>query len=143
MMATQTRTASLSPATETGSSVGPSYRIPSIPQNRSPFWPKRTWRSKHVLGSVRTASESRERLSYETDRRSRSRTAAESLKRGRWWHVRLFRGMINDIRRRAPFYLSDWTDAWTYRVVPSTGVFLFFFQYPRRVAPIGADNDGV
>lgn len=29
--------------------------------------------------------------------------------------------MVNDIRRRAPFYLSDWTDAWDYRVVPSTG----------------------
>lgn len=35
-----------------------------------------------------------------------------------WW---LFRGMVNDIRRRAPFYMSDWTDAWDYRVVPSTG----------------------
>lgn len=35
-----------------------------------------------------------------------------------WW---LFRGMVNDIRRRAPFYISDWTDAWDYRVVPSTG----------------------
>lgn len=35
-----------------------------------------------------------------------------------WW---LFRGMVNDIRRRAPFYMSDWADAWDYRVIPSTG----------------------
>lgn len=36
-----------------------------------------------------------------------------------WW---LFRGMVNDVRRRAPFYMSDWTDAWDYRIVPSTGM---------------------
>src|SRR5271155_1836911 len=34
--------------------------------------------------------------------------------------VHPFRGIWNDIRRRAPYYLSDWTDAWTYRVIPST-----------------------
>jgi hypothetical protein len=33
--------------------------------------------------------------------------------------------MVNDIRKRAPFYLSDWTDAWNYRVVPAT-VYMFF-----------------
>lgn len=36
--------------------------------------------------------------------------------------------MINDIRRRAPFYLSDWTDAWDYRVVPAT-VYMYFAKY--------------
>jgi len=39
-----------------------------------------------------------------------------------------FRGMMNDIRRRAPYYLSDWKDAWTYRVIPST-VDMFFKKY--------------
>jgi hypothetical protein len=34
--------------------------------------------------------------------------------------VHPFRGMWNDIRRRIPYYPSDWTDAWTYRVIPST-----------------------
>ena len=29
-------------------------------------------------------------------------------------------GMWNDIRERAPWYWSDWTDAWNYRVIPST-----------------------
>lgn len=35
------------------------------------------------------------------------------------------RGMISDVRNRLPFYWSDWTDAWDYRVIPST-VFIFF-----------------
>lgn len=42
-----------------------------------------------------------------------------------WWKIHLFRGMINDLRRRAPYYLSDWTDAWNYRVVPAT-VYMYF-----------------
>lgn len=36
--------------------------------------------------------------------------------------------MINDIRRRAPFYWSDWKDAWDYRVVPAT-VYMYFAKY--------------
>jgi hypothetical protein len=36
--------------------------------------------------------------------------------------------MINDIRRRAPFYWSDWRDAWDYRVVPAT-VYMYFAKY--------------
>ncbi|KAK3684777.1 HCO3 transporter family-domain-containing protein [Podospora appendiculata] len=43
----------------------------------------------------------------------------------RWYRIRLFRGMINDVRRRAPYYVSDWTDAWNYRVVPAT-VYMYF-----------------
>lgn len=45
-----------------------------------------------------------------------------------WWSIHPFRGMINDIRRRAPYYVSDWLDAWDYRVVPAT-VFMFFAKY--------------
>jgi hypothetical protein len=41
-----------------------------------------------------------------------------------WWKIHLFRGMMHDIRRRAPYYISDFTDAWDYRVVPSTGLYL-------------------
>ncbi|KAL2873955.1 hypothetical protein SGCOL_010926 [Colletotrichum sp. CLE4] len=48
-----------------------------------------------------------------------------SRRPGGWWKVHLFRGMVNDIRRRAPFYVSDWTDAWDYRVVPAT-VYMYF-----------------
>ncbi|KAL1841709.1 hypothetical protein VTJ49DRAFT_6683 [Mycothermus thermophilus] len=42
-----------------------------------------------------------------------------------WWKIHFFRGMVNDIRKRAPYYLSDWTDAWNYRVVPAS-VYMFF-----------------
>jgi hypothetical protein len=45
-----------------------------------------------------------------------------------WWKTKLFSGMINDIRRRAPFYMSDWKDAWDYRVVPAT-VYMYFAKY--------------
>lgn len=42
------------------------------------------------------------------------------------WHVRfrrrIGRGIYDDIRARAPYYLSDWTDAWNYRVIPATWV---------------------
>ncbi|KAK3949689.1 HCO3 transporter family-domain-containing protein [Pseudoneurospora amorphoporcata] len=43
----------------------------------------------------------------------------------KWYKIHLFRGMINDLRRRAPYYLSDWTDAWNYRVIPAT-VYMYF-----------------
>lgn len=36
--------------------------------------------------------------------------------------------MIDDVKRRAPFYLSDWRDAWDYRVVPAT-VYMYFAKY--------------
>ncbi|KAF4512885.1 hypothetical protein G6O67_000215 [Ophiocordyceps sinensis] len=39
--------------------------------------------------------------------------------------IHLFRGMVNDVRRRAPYYASDWLDAWDYRVVPAT-VYMYF-----------------
>lgn len=45
-----------------------------------------------------------------------------------WWKIRLFQGMVNDLRRRAPYYLSDWLDAWDYRVVPAT-VYMYFAKY--------------
>lgn len=40
--------------------------------------------------------------------------------------------MINDIRRRAPFYWSDWKDAWDYRVVPAT-VYMYFAKYVPKI----------
>lgn len=35
------------------------------------------------------------------------------------------RDIRQDVRRRVPFYLSDWTDAYNYRVVPAT-LYMFF-----------------
>jgi len=37
-------------------------------------------------------------------------------------------GIWNDIRSRAPYYISDWTDSWNYRVVPATTL-VFFAKY--------------
>lgn len=49
----------------------------------------------------------------------------KSSTRDAWWKIHLFRGMINDLKRRAPYYASDWLDAWDYRVVPAT-VYMYF-----------------
>lgn len=68
----------------------------------------------------------RQRLDYTS-----SRGAAASSKPPRapkWWKIRLFRGMANDVRRRAPYYWTDWRDAWDYRVVPAT-VYMYFAKY--------------
>ena len=62
---------------------------------------------------------------------SRTSTITGPSTRQRWWKIRLFRGMLNDIKRRAPYYWSDWRDAWDYRVVPST-VYMYFAKYGIR-----------
>ncbi|KAI0629834.1 anion exchanging protein [Trametes polyzona] len=42
-----------------------------------------------------------------------------------WVPTFIGRGIIRDIRARTPYYASDWTDAWNYRVVPA--IVLIFF----------------
>jgi hypothetical protein len=44
------------------------------------------------------------------------------------WFGKLGGGIMLDIRARAPWYISDWTDAWNYRVVPATAL-IFFAKY--------------
>ncbi|KAF5382704.1 hypothetical protein D9615_002816 [Tricholomella constricta] len=41
------------------------------------------------------------------------------------WLRKLGAGILLDIRARAPWYISDWTDAWNYRVVPATALIFF------------------
>ncbi|KAG7088626.1 hypothetical protein E1B28_012599 [Marasmius oreades] len=41
------------------------------------------------------------------------------------WFLNLASGIILDIRSRSPYYFSDWTDAWNYRVVPATALIFF------------------
>ena len=72
----------------------------------------------HDAGDPRRLSK---QLSRQSTRRSGRRTA-------RWWKIRFFKGMIDDVKRRAPYYMSDWTDAWDYRVVPAT-VYMYFAKY--------------
>jgi len=40
-------------------------------------------------------------------------------------HIRIGSGIYSDVRSRAPYYVSDWTDAWNYRVIPA--IVLIFF----------------
>lgn len=65
-----------------------------------------------------------------TDTRG-SRRSGASKKKDAWWKTKLFAGMYNDVRRRAPFYFSDFRDAWDYRVVPAT-VYMYFAKYVYR-----------
>lgn len=53
----------------------------------------------------------------------------------RWWKIHFFRGMVKDVKRRAPLYWSDWQDAWDYRVVPAT-LYMFFAKYGPRVGAV-------
>lgn len=53
--------------------------------------------------------------------RTRSTTLASSNKERKLkWYQYLGRGMYVDVKSRLPYYVSDWTDAWNYRVVPAT-----------------------
>jgi hypothetical protein len=53
-----------------------------------------------------------------TIRPRRSRTLLD-------WIRNMGSGIVSDIRSRAPYYLSDWLDAWNYRVVPATALIFF------------------
>jgi hypothetical protein len=83
--------------------------------------PNRSWTSRVLPASKRNASADNGNLSREHTNAPRRSAAKKSA----WWKTRLLSGMINDIRRRAPFYWSDWKDAWDYRVVPAT-VYMYF-----------------
>jgi len=63
-------------------------------------------------------------------RQNREDVGAEGAhpKEDPWWRIRVFTGIANDLRRRAPYYTSDWKDAWDYRVVPAT-VYVYFAKY--------------
>ena len=62
---------------------------------------------------------------------SNAPTNVSNSRQTQWWKIRLFRGMLNDVKRRAPFYWSDWKDAWDYRVVPAT-LYMYFAKYALR-----------
>lgn len=65
-----------------------------------------------------------------------SMTLQPAKPRRQAWYRRLGAGIIMDIRARGPWYFSDWTDAWNYRVVPATAL-IFFAKYvvqPRIVS---------
>jgi hypothetical protein len=59
--------------------------------------------------------------SAEDVQETRSSTSASSKDDSKLkWYQYLGRGMYMDVKSRLPYYVSDWTDAWNYRVVPAT-----------------------
>lgn len=93
-----------------------------------PISKKQLWQLRLPIGG----SSSRNADGQETLGRDLSRASANSGARARygdkWWQILWFRGMWDDIKRRAPHYRSDWADAWDYRVVPAT-VYMYFAKY--------------
>lgn len=78
---------------------------------------------------LKMAASSTERdPAQDPERQGHPRKASVSSKAHSRWKVHLFRGMANDLRRRVPYYISDWVDAWDYRVVPAT-VYMYFAKY--------------
>ncbi|KAJ6004919.1 hypothetical protein N7540_012718 [Penicillium herquei] len=84
----------------------------------------RSARSSHAASSYHSTSPPGA-VPEDRDPARRASTATSQSSQPKWWRVRLFRGMIKDVKRRAPYYWSDWTDAWDYRIVPAT-VYMYF-----------------
>ncbi|MCJ1479484.1 hypothetical protein MMC13_008170 [Lambiella insularis] len=109
---TVTLSAARAPSSLTSPSSGSSSK-------RKKPWQRRM-HSFHAQSRLHDDSE--ENLSREA---SNTPTTASALPPKKWWKIHLFRGMVNDLQRRAPYYWSDWRDAWDYRVVPAT-VYMYF-----------------
>ncbi|KAL7625046.1 hypothetical protein AAE478_004260 [Parahypoxylon ruwenzoriense] len=77
-----------------------------------------------------------------TSRSADHHSHQQDVERDAWWKIHFFRGMVNDVRRRVPYYWSDWRDAWDYRVVPST-IYMYFAKTIRFLPKNGETNDTV
>jgi hypothetical protein len=87
-------------------------------------------RPGHLYRSSTSRSRPPDPEEIEPISRQGTRTSTRSKRREpKWFKIRLFQGMIADIKRRAPYYWSDWRDAWDYRVVPAT-VYMYVYCYP-------------
>lgn len=114
---------------------GPNMHAPASPSQRKPSWQSqrissiRSGRSGHAPSSRHsTLSANQPNATRETSLRRASTAASAQSSQSKWWRVRLFRGMIKDVKRRAPYYWSDWLDAWDYRIIPAT-VYMYFAKY--------------
>lgn len=89
-----------------------------------------SWQSQHIpsIRSGRLHHGPPEEAQESLTRGRAQASSSASTKTAKWWRIRLFRGMINDIKRRAPYYWNDWTDAWDYRIVPAT-IYMYFAKY--------------
>lgn len=121
-----------------GSSVG-DFSLPGTPNmhstapaERTPSWQsqrRNTLRSSRLsMASSRHSAMPPAQEAPREESRRRPSTAASAQSQRKWWRIRFFRGMYQDVKRRAPYYWSDWTDAWDYRIVPAT-VYMYFAKY--------------
>lgn len=92
---------------------------------------KKPWQQHHARRPSFHSTHSRpdpeevQRLSQQI---SRQTTRTSHRRSPEWYKIRWFKGMVDDVKRRAPYYWSDWKDAWDYRVVPAT-VYMYFAKY--------------
>jgi len=86
------------------------------------------WQSRRTSSQIPRRDTEIERLSSQASRHS-TRSTRRAPK---WWKIRLFHGMYEDVKRRLPYYWSDWRDAWDYRVVPAT-VYMYFAKYDHNM----------
>ncbi len=112
------------------------YNMPSSPHLqpshlRTPGHSKRKpWKSRIPFLFAQSRAQHESENAFSSDL-SHVHTNASSRREKKWWKIKLFRGMVNDVRRRAPYYWSDWKDAWDYRVVPAT-IYMYFAKYGPR-----------
>ena len=106
------------------------HRRTSSAHSRSQKKPWQTRRASFRSGRSRPHDPEEDQLSPQISRQ----TASSQRRKAKWWKIRLFKGMYDDVRRRAPFYWSDWRDAWDYRVVPAT-VYMYFAKYVENTYP--------
>ncbi|KAL4773818.1 HCO3 transporter family-domain-containing protein [Aspergillus nidulans var. acristatus] len=120
-----------------GSNFHSSFSPPASSHSNSQ---RRSWRSPSKLfsqsrrpsgtagtgtGTGRARNEAESSAHVAVEQTPRAYEHESSNPEPKWWRIRLFRGMIDDVKRRAPYYWSDWADAWDYRVVPAT-VYMYF-----------------
>jgi hypothetical protein len=120
-MATQTET--FSPSASRNVPAHIRRRSSSRSTQKKPW--EHSGRPSFNAGHARPHLEETQHLSHHATRNS---TRSSHRRTPKWYKIRWFRGMIDDVKRRAPYYWSDWRDAWDYRVVPAT-VYMYFAKY--------------
>ena len=124
-MATQTET--ITPSSSRTAAPQVRRRSSSRSMQKKPWQhPRRT--SFHS-GQSRPDPEEVQRLSEHVTRQT---TRSSHRRTAKWYKIRWFKGVTDDIKRRAPYYWSDWRDAWDYRVIPAT-VYMYFAKYAQSI----------
>ena len=103
-------------------------RSSSASTNPPPRSQENPWQSRRYPSARRGLQLQVDQETENLSRQNTQQRTASNRRQPKWWKVRLFHGMIDDVKRRTPYYWSDWRDAWDYRVVPAT-VYMYFAKY--------------